>query len=596
MLENQISNDVVATIDEEKFIGSRHTGAPNHATHDSSWDLDNLAVEVDWKKKRTYWLAYGPCNRITIRKIAAKISKCSTLLVAQGIYQPVSVQELASENTLKKLLDSGRLIILDEQSVEKIANKSLELININEMDGWKPILPAHILRKYPEEIRTLFRVLSAGINAKALRKSTLLHMSSYFLRNTFINAPLANRANPLEQYKDAIKDRPAILVAAGPSLNKQIDILSQNQDLFTIIAVDTVWPILHKHSIRPDIMFTLDPKSKVSWAGQCIDEETHFFIDIGCSPDVVWSHGKNHVFTACNPLISRPAFDMGAKADFLRTGGSVATTAFSMARYLGANPIVLIGQDLALTGGKDHADGYLYSYSRDSLNKSLESGFDVEAYHGGTVKTTKQFLFYKTWYEHQLATMDQSTMVINATEGGAKIKGALQIGFSDVCAQIRLTSLRKQSLPTSGTTAIRIDHLETLHRGIEELQHKMSSFKDVASRGAALAKAGVKPSNKLFTNIDSINEELKSYDPTVKLLVDAHGALALEKVRYTTHIRQNLRTKGDVLTKYKETYESILAATDKALAMLTSISVLYEKIHASGHYDPKYLEETLERA
>lgn len=596
MLDHQIASDATALTQPAVNIESNATITTGHRPVDSAWDLDNLAIQVDWGKKRTYWLAYGPCDKSTIRKISSKITRCSKLLIAQNIRQQDSLPRLELDRAIKQLIDCERLIFIKDESAEKIAAKSLELININDMDGWKPILPNHVLQSYPDDVRRLFRTLSAGINSKALQKSTLMHMSSYFLKNTFINAPLAYRASPLERYKDAIKDRPAILVAAGPSLNKQLGLLSKNQDLFTILAVDTVWPILHKHGIKPDIMFTLDPKSKVSWAGERIDEETHFFVDIGCSPDVVWSHGKNHVFTACNPLISRPATDMGAKVDFLRTGGSVATTAFSMAKYLGANPIVLIGQDLALTDGKDHADGYLYSFSKASLNKSLESGFDVDAYHGGTVKTTRQFLFYKTWYEQQLATMGTSTMVINATEGGAKIKGALQISLSDVCAQIRLTSLRKQSLPTSGATDVWTDHLETLRHGVLEIQEKMSTFRDVAMKGHALvAGTGVKPSPKLFSEIDQINKQLKDYDPNTKLIVDAHGALALEKVRYATHIRQNLKTKSDVLKRYKETYENILMATDKATAMLRDISVLYETIYTSGQFDPKHLEEVLRR-
>ncbi len=41
----------------------------------------------------------------------------------------------------------------------------------------------------------------------------------------------------------------------------------------------------------------------------------------------------------------------------LPTGGSVANSAFSFAQQLGAKTIVLVGQDLALTDNKTHADG-----------------------------------------------------------------------------------------------------------------------------------------------------------------------------------------------------------------------------------------------
>ena len=43
----------------------------------------------------------------------------------------------------------------------------------------------------------------------------------------------------------------------------------------------------------------------------------------------------------------------------LKTGGSVATDAFSLAEYLGFEKIILIGQDLAYTGGKTHVSDLL---------------------------------------------------------------------------------------------------------------------------------------------------------------------------------------------------------------------------------------------
>ena len=39
----------------------------------------------------------------------------------------------------------------------------------------------------------------------------------------------------------------------------------------------------------------------------------------------------------------------GIENDFIDSGGSVANSAFSVARYLGFKNIILIGQDLAFT-------------------------------------------------------------------------------------------------------------------------------------------------------------------------------------------------------------------------------------------------------
>lgn len=596
MLQNQNTVGPATTIRyaaQSQALSSR----PNAINQNEQLaEIDELAVAVDWTRPRTYWLMYGPHDKRIIKDVIKKITKCSKLIVAQTAPSCEPKTEAASDQQIDSLVEAGRLSIITPDTPETVATNVLALIDINSMDGWKPIIFAQTLKKYPREAKEVFRAIGAGINSRKLHKSTLLKMTPLFLRNAFINAPLAYTINPLSSYSEKIKNRPALIVAAGPSLNKQIKLLSENQDLFTIIAVDTVWPILNKHGIKPDIMLTLDAVSKISWQGKKIDNSTHFFVDVGCSPDVVWSHDRNHRFTTCNPITFRPLSEIGVKADFLRTGGSVATSAYSMARFLGANPIVFIGQDLALTDGKDHADGYLHPFSGESLNKRIQTGIDVDSYYGGTVKTTNDFLFYKTWYEQQFATLNDNTMIINSTEGGANIRGAIKIPFRSVCQELRVTSLRKPELPSSGETIVNSLHLEELERGVAKLHEKIIELRGLATKGIDITtKKKSRVSTKLFRQIDELNDVIRNFDANAKILVDAHGTFALENVRYSTHIKKGLKTIGDSVEKYRLTYDSIKAAADKSLLMLDNIADLYRKIRISGQFNPKFLDKPLGR-
>lgn len=56
------------------------------------------------------------------------------------------------------------------------------------------------------------------------------------------------------------------------------------------------------------------------------------------------------------------------------TGGSVATNAFSLLYKIGLKTIILVGQDLALTGNKSHADGTFQEKDARNRNDRLPMG------------------------------------------------------------------------------------------------------------------------------------------------------------------------------------------------------------------------------
>ena len=67
--------------------------------------------------------------------------------------------------------------------------------------------------------------------------------------------------------------------------------------------------------------------------------------------------------------------------------GSVSTVALGMARMLGCSPIVLVGQDLAYSGGCTYATGTGYEGSKAEINREtgvirLEWNAESRRVHG----------------------------------------------------------------------------------------------------------------------------------------------------------------------------------------------------------------------
>ncbi len=581
-----INKDAIAQLDQILQNAS--------AARPSTTNLQDLAVEVNWSRQRTVWVVYGAGEIQAIEEIIQRISACSVVALVQASGQDDYELTAKQRKRITGWLNKERLFIIAGGSVEQRARKIAGLIDIDTMDGWKPILSKQTLKDHGQDVGEFLRVLASCINTKTMHKSTRLLMSGKFLRNALINAPLAYRPTPLDVYRNALHQRPALVVSAGPSLNKQLPLLAENQDLFTILAVDTVWPILHKHGIRPDFLVALDPKTSPSWPANGLDEQTHFMVDVGCSPKMVWSHNRNHVFTSCHSQVNACLADFGGLADHLSTGGSVATTAFNLAELAGANPIILIGQDLALTGGRDHADGYLYKYDEAHLKARTNAGYDVEGYYGDRVRTERQLLLYKNWFEDRIKTLSPDRMVINATEGGARIAGALQIPFAQVCAEIRSTSMRKNPPMPSGHTAVDMAHMARLSANLAQMIEKVQAFQQLGRDGLQCAEQSPRrASQKQLSAIDDINLAIKEFDPSAKLLVDVFGMLELEAVRYSTVIKKDLKGLTDAVAKYRAVYQHLVESADRALAMLQKISRLYAQVQQHQSFDPAFMKEAL---
>lgn len=485
----------------------------------------------------------------------------------------------------------NRINIVFGGEVEEQSALCSSLIDIDKFIGWKPFFRNNSIENNVYYFKSFYRSLGAKLNVKNLYKNTSIHTTHIFLRNALINAPLVHDGISISSFFGELQNKPILIVAAGPSLNKQLPLLAEYQQYFNILSVDTVWPILDKYGIKPDLVFALDSRSKPSWPRNCVADETCFSVDIGCAPNLVWSHDQNHLFSSTSEQIRGLLETLGVHVDVLATGGSVATSAFNFARSLGGNPIILIGQDLALTGGKDHADGYLHVYSDALLKARADSGFDVEGYYGDRVKTETQLLYYKTWYEEQVKDFPD-VMVINSTEGGAKIKGCLQIPFEAVCGELKKSNLSKNFIFKKYKMKFNSQHLSRLNKNIDDLIKAVRGFIDLAHRGELIIDAkGKKSISKLLKKIDALNDELMAYDNGARFVIDAFSQLKMETIRFNTVVDKTEKTIDKAIYKYRDIYEGIQESGHQALTMLGQIQKLYRRLSERECYDLDLLDE-----
>lgn len=231
-------------------------------------------------------------------------------------------------------------------------------------------------------------------------------------------------------------DTTGIVVAAGPSLNKNIEELKNAKGKAFIIAVDTAIKPLLRAGIIPDMFFIVDAKKPLDLINIDGAEKIPMVTTLNAAPEILNYHkGKKFFYDEAYRFAEKIILKSGLRWGDVETGGSVATNAFSLLYKLGLKTIILVGQDLALTGNRSHADGTFEEKMPEIDTKNYEW---VEGNYENKVPTRTDFKVFLNWYETTIRQYKEHVdgfRVINATEGGAKIEGTEVMTLKDAIQQ-----------------------------------------------------------------------------------------------------------------------------------------------------------------
>jgi hypothetical protein len=334
--------------------------------------------------------------------------------------------------------------------------------------------------------------------------------------NTVLNSRAAIKSPGVNRLKDSFKGKPVIVVAPGPSLEKNVNELKRAKGKALIIACDTATRILLKHGIEPDVVVTIDYQPLNFFKLRGVDTSfAYLFPSLEVTPYTPINH-KGRMFTYYHNEISERLFAdvLGAKG-LIKTGGSVLTDAFSIARHMGADPIILAGVDLGFPGMRWYADG---SFDDGKFTGNLRSNkveqIEIEDVYGNPMITYKSFYEFLKWFKKTIRTMENTT-VVDATEGGAKIEGSLIMTMSEAIDEyVRegenpvavIDEIFESFNPPSNTDIlVKLEELtEDYGKIIKELKtgiNYCSKAKETINKGREL-----KGNNRLVNYLKKINE------------------------------------------------------------------------------------------
>ncbi|HRJ50349.1 MAG TPA: DUF115 domain-containing protein, partial [Phycisphaerales bacterium] len=225
-----------------------------------------------------------------------------------------------------------------------------------------------------------------------------------------------------------------------PSLDRNIDVLARPgvRDRVVIIAAQTVLKRLLARGIVPHYVTALDhheisrrfyeglAEPDVSGVTLVVEPKVNPAV-LSAFPGKFRCAGDRVLDELLGPGLARP---MGS----ITAGATVAHLAYYLARHLGCDPVVLVGQDLGFTDGQYyHAGAAIHEVWAGELNEfntleMLEWQRLVRSRHilrqavdqlGRPIYTDEQMLAYLVQFEREFAAdASRGLSVIDATEGG----------------------------------------------------------------------------------------------------------------------------------------------------------------------------------
>jgi len=218
--------------------------------------------------------------------------------------------------------------------------------------------------------------------------------------------------NMLVSYADtSLEKKPVLMLAAGPSLQANIEWIKENQEKFIIVALSSTLNILEKESIKPDIVTHMDAfESSTAHFDRLksLDflDDTLFLFSARIQNSVVKKLNKEHIFFYENGTSYKQNIgNLSAPC--------VGSTTYLILLALGVQELYLLGLDLALDpkSGSTHSSGHHFSENLDL--ESAQTHEDVMEFGKTVLKTAGNFqkeVFTKPEYLLSIDSIKASSM------------------------------------------------------------------------------------------------------------------------------------------------------------------------------------------
>ena len=355
---------------------------------------------------------------------------------------------------------------------EQAPKTSVELLEC--VSSFRPPLPAQVaIRKSTdawcplEELQELAQRIEEALRSRRMLQHTIEKNGKDALLQGLRNLPNVARHPSVAALDGAFEGKPCVLVSPGPSLSRNVHLLPELKGKALLITGTHALASFRSVGVDPDVVLAADAGDLARHVRDYDLANVHAFVAAATTQSYNFEQAAPRTFSfAGNGVVDDWIYEGLDENARLRTGGSVACSALSLALRLGCDPIVLVGQDLSFSDGRFYAEENLdgdaavetaadgtfrvikketsdeYGAGRDEDGNVVfmqpRKTTEVPGYHGGTVQTSEAFRAFLFWFDTVCESQTlEGRRIWNCTEGGARIRGAEQLPLAEALAAFR---------------------------------------------------------------------------------------------------------------------------------------------------------------
>jgi hypothetical protein len=481
------------TLNSELFLHSRHR--PQQEADAWAADIkceDKYAVVISG-----YGLGYH------VKSLFARLPEDALLIIAEPNLPLLKTALHVLD--VSEMLRSGRLLFFTNLDRGYLVDR-LEPRSVLFTAGGGTLFTTHpaSIKIAPEFHAAFQKMITEFVAFTRTSFVTLMLNNVATCKNIANNLGRFATTPPIDTMHNAYGGKPAILVAAGPSLQKNMHLLHEikgdkdgNGRKAVIIAVQTMLKPLLAAGIEPDFVTSLDYNTVSTRFFENLEESgstgrVHLVAEAKANWNVL------DVFTGSmsllhNDFASKLLRETAPPRKGLKAGATVAHLSFYLAEFLGCNPIILTGQDLGFVDGLYYKPGTaihetwgvelgrfntLETKEWERIVRSRTILRKIPDIHGHPMYTEEQFFTYLQQFERDFSASRHK--IIDATEGGAKkqhvIEMTLRKAIDEFCGKQESGSRNQESPPWK---TWRCDPVVQLERTVAALEARRRSAADM---------------------------------------------------------------------------------------------------------------------
>lgn len=383
--------------------------------------------------------------------------------------------------------------------------------------------------EFKEEIEKIHGVYQSNYR-------NLMEKSHWWTFMLFYNIPQVLNYQDLHSLKGCYKGKTAVIISAGPSLDKNIEDLKPYRDKVVVFCVGTALRTAIMNGIIPDFVVSIE-----------ISPNTKKQLDVPELSEmklIAATNAYSGIFELkpkcfLNYHLNKDAASqwlgglLNAPMEEYESAGTVSIIALYSAKMMGADKIIFIGQDLAYTDNQCYTQSSLYGGYRVEEGKNIalqdaettkkNLGVDdntitnqmkvlsnglyyIKGHNNKRVLSRSDLMLFIFYFEEIAENLGDDIKFVNSTEGGAYIKGFEHIPLKESLEKYAGGAPFEKDLNTNITKLTTKDLKKRKKLLIQELRALVKNMHEAGNIVADAVNSHVLPclseeSNNLYKEI-----------------------------------------------------------------------------------------------